>query len=136
MITHLVGAWVAGDGVRVTRGKRLIPYPRCYDTKNKHVSHGESRAVPGLLLAAPLPGMSVSAALQQLMHCAASEASESPGPGCRMGLHGREHRGATEESPVPTAGISGTSAPAANSSSGCRAMRQRFGLIPNLHQQQ
>lgn len=35
--------------------------------------------MPRLFLAVPLPSMSVRAALRQLMHCAASEASESPG---------------------------------------------------------
>lgn len=39
-----------------------------------------------LLSAAPLPGVSVGAALQQLMRCAASEASESPGTRLRSGF--------------------------------------------------
>lgn len=39
-----------------------------------------------LLSAVPLPGVSVGAALQQLMRCAASEASESPGTRLRGGF--------------------------------------------------
>lgn len=92
----LRGAWEAGDGVRVTRGKRLIPHPQYHDTKNKHVSHRECLAVP---LSSPWRVCQCCSA--QLIPWAASEHLSHQGPGCGwMVLHGREHRGAMEHHQV------------------------------------
>lgn len=71
------GSWRQSDEREVSHSISLV----LQLSKNKHVSHRGSLAVPQLLSAVPLPGVSVSAALQQLIHCAASEASESPGTG-------------------------------------------------------
>lgn len=73
-----------------------MPYPLRYSTlKINAISCWEPLAVPQLFLAVPL-GVSVSAALQQLMRCAASEASESLGTRLQ-GIGGFCMTGHTEE---------------------------------------